>query len=323
MKKLGIVVIGRNSSNTLPRVFDRLNNILSNNLKNDYSILYVDSSSEDESVEIALNKGVDVIQIASGEWRCAAAGRNIGLSHINTEFLLFLDGDMLLDSRWIKFAISYLKFNPNVALVSGERIDTDIEEEVIQIVKQRVSAATVSDRFSGSCIVRRNIINDIGGFDSFLISNEEKDLCDRVILKGFEIHILPHAMVTHLGPNLDFQERLRRGAMGYYRGIGQYTRKLLSRKQYFKAFRKIRSQIVFILIIIFSIFLIYINKLDFLVIGLFVGFIAIIYRFRNLKRGFLFLISQPLIINGLIRGLFDYKKSSEYNPKLNYFTAKK
>jgi glycosyltransferase involved in cell wall biosynthesis len=322
MEKLGIVIIGRNSSATLPRVFDQVKYVLKQGFCST-PLVYVDSASDDESVQIAISKGIEVIQIAHGEWRCAAAGRNIGFYHLDSEYVLFLDGDMLLDSLWIQRSVTFLEENSNVALVSGERIDTDFNGEKVFTVKQRVNAITLSDRFSGACLVRRDVVNEIGGFDSFLISNEEKDLCDRILQKNYEIFILPHKMVTHLGPSIDFQERLRRGAMGYYLGIGQYCRKLISRGQYLKAFRKIRSQIIFVTFSIILFWLLFNGRISEVLFGLTSGVVITSYRFKSAKRGFLFIVSQPLILSGLLKGLFTYRNIADYRPKLKRFKPEK
>ena len=95
MKEISIIIIGRNEAARieacLRSVFASLDGC------GDCEILYVDSASDDNTVEIAGQFPIRILQLRP-TWRLsAAAGRFVGYHHSSGKYLLFVDGDTDLD----------------------------------------------------------------------------------------------------------------------------------------------------------------------------------------------------------------------------------
>jgi glycosyltransferase involved in cell wall biosynthesis len=96
---LSFIVIGKNES---VRIYNCINSILNfinfNNLKN-HEIIYVDSESKDDSIEMASSfNNVKIIKLV-GDLNAAVA-RNEGAKMAKGDFLYFIDGDMEITNNF-------------------------------------------------------------------------------------------------------------------------------------------------------------------------------------------------------------------------------
>ena len=66
-------------------------------------------------LEPPLHTGVAVLRLAAGRANPGAA-RNAGLAKCDSEYVQFLDADMILDPRWLQVAVSLLRREPRRAV---------------------------------------------------------------------------------------------------------------------------------------------------------------------------------------------------------------
>jgi glycosyltransferase involved in cell wall biosynthesis len=90
---ISFIVIGRNEGWRLSKCFEGLNKVIKYNKLIDFEIIYVDSDSNDKSIEIAKSNNVNRIYKISGNVNAAIA-RNVGANESLGEILFFLDGDI-------------------------------------------------------------------------------------------------------------------------------------------------------------------------------------------------------------------------------------
>lgn len=127
----------------------------------------------------------------------AAAARNLGLTHSDTEWVVFLDADDTLDSRYLHhmqviarrkpwadvICCSYCRVDQQGALVTevGVRRDEDVE--------------TLIRRGTPPCIhafmCRRRCLVEAGAFDESLRTNEDWDLWLRLVAAGTRFAVAP------------------------------------------------------------------------------------------------------------------------------------
>jgi len=93
--ELSIIIIGKNSSSTLNRVFHSIKREIDRHFILAETI-YVDSCSKDNSVEIAKSHGAKVIEVLKG-FTSAALGRHLGMKYAKGNYILLMDGDMELE----------------------------------------------------------------------------------------------------------------------------------------------------------------------------------------------------------------------------------
>ena len=120
LPSISVVVIGRNEGARLVRCLESVRAArAAQRLICELDIIYVDSASGDDSVVVAGLAGAQVIRLDAAR-PSAALARNAGWQASNSEFILFLDGDTILDPDFIAVALAALAA-PEVAIVWGHR----------------------------------------------------------------------------------------------------------------------------------------------------------------------------------------------------------
>ncbi|MDT5075751.1 MAG: mycofactocin glycosyltransferase [Mycobacterium sp.] len=138
-----------------------------------------------------------------------AAARNTGLAACQTDFVAFLDSDVVPRPGWLEALLGHF-CDPTVALVAPRivnlrepkgavaryeavRSSLDLGQREAPVVPY----GTVSYVPSAAIICRRRVLNELGGFDETLISGEDVDLCWRLIEAGARLRYEPVALVAH------------------------------------------------------------------------------------------------------------------------------
>jgi len=192
---LSVVVIGRNEGARLARCLASVAAI--GGQAGSIEVLYVDSASTDDSVEVARTFGVKVIALTA-ERSCAARGRNAGWKAASASIVLFLDGDTELASDFVARSIEEFQ-NPRVAVVFGHRRERNPGESIFNRVLDLdwISPAGLADFCGGDALMRRSVLEEVGGFDESLIAGEEPDLCRRLRLRGYLVLHVDRLMTLH------------------------------------------------------------------------------------------------------------------------------
>jgi glycosyltransferase involved in cell wall biosynthesis len=192
---VSVVVIGRNEGE---RLVCCLRSVLKSDLPDGtLELIYVDSSSTDNSVQKAKSLGWNVVELDVGR-PTAARGRNAGWRRANGEFVLFLDGDTILAPAFIKSALAAFE-DKNVAVVWGHRRElapgASIYNRVLDL--DWVYRPGNSDFCGGDALMRRTVLELVDGFDEDLIAGEEPEMCRRIRGRGFTILHIDQPMTLH------------------------------------------------------------------------------------------------------------------------------
>jgi glycosyltransferase involved in cell wall biosynthesis len=193
--KLSIVVIGRNESACLAKCLDSIGRVRGVLVK---EIIYVDSASTDGSPELASKYGAVVI-VVRPERLTAATGRNAGWRRAESDLVLFLDGDTVLDRDFPRAACDALSRDPSVAAVWGHRREIYPEASIFNRVLDLdwVFRPGLTEFCGGDVLIRRSALLETDGFDEGLIAGEEPELCRRIRARGYTILHIDHPMTGH------------------------------------------------------------------------------------------------------------------------------
>jgi glycosyltransferase involved in cell wall biosynthesis len=192
---LSVVVIGRNEGERLAACLHSVQHMRRDGFT--VETIYVDSGSVDGSVELAEAMGARVVAL-SPERPSAALGRNAGWRAGLGEMILFLDGDTILDPEFV--AASLPEFNaPEIAIVWGHRRETRPRSSmyVRMLDLDWIYAPGFTPYCGGDALMRRVVLESVGGFDDTLIAGEEPELCRRIAAKGFRILHVDRKMTGH------------------------------------------------------------------------------------------------------------------------------
>ncbi len=130
------------------------------------------------------------------------AARNAGIAAAQGEILAFTDADCLPEPVWLQEGVRVLRTEA-VDLVGGQ----------INMVGESRTAAADYDRIFGlsqeafytehggfataNVLVKRCVVESLGGFDATLRSGGDFEFCRRAHAAGFSLKYIPEAVVSH------------------------------------------------------------------------------------------------------------------------------
>jgi GT2 family glycosyltransferase len=213
---LGIVVIGRNEGERLPRCLDSVS-------RSGSPVVYVDSGSTDGSLDLARERGALVLALDGSCRFTAARARNAGYHRLlrlqpGIEFVQFVDGDCELAGGWLERATRFLESHPRVAAVSGRLRERHPEATIYnRLCAIEWDAPPGQARSCGGIVMMRvEALEDTGGFDPDLIAGEEPELCVRLREVHWSVHRIDAEMATHDADITRFSQWWRRSLRSGY-----------------------------------------------------------------------------------------------------------
>jgi GT2 family glycosyltransferase len=224
---IAAVVIGRNEGE---RLAPSLRSVQSAGLR----VVYVDSGSGDGSPLVARQLGVPVVELDPARPFSAARGRNEGVQEAlqqwpEMQFVLFLDGDCVLDPDFPDAAVATFNDNPDCAIVTGHLSERAPEMSVYNrlcAMEWRGPAGRMEhvNGLGGIMVARVSAFREIGGFNEQAIAGEEPDLGVRLSLAGHSLIKIDHAMATHDAQILTFGQWWTRAVRGGHALAHRYAR---------------------------------------------------------------------------------------------------
>jgi len=193
---VGLVAIGRNEG-------PRLRACLGSARRDLAYVVYVDSGSTDDSLEIAREFGAEIVELPSDVRFTAALARNTGFARLveawpELTYVQFVDGDCEIEAGWIEGARAVLE-EGEYAVVCGRRRERHPEASVYNLLCDMEWDTDVGEiaACGGDSMMRVDLFGQVGGFASDLIAGEEPELCVRLVEAGGRILRLDAPMTIH------------------------------------------------------------------------------------------------------------------------------
>jgi cellulose synthase/poly-beta-1,6-N-acetylglucosamine synthase-like glycosyltransferase len=229
LPKVSIIVASYNNQDTIEEC---LKSILAQDYpKENLEIIVMDGKSKDKTVKIAQQFPVKVI---SNPLNCPAA-YNYAQKIAAHPILGYVDSDAKVEPQWLRKLVPHLG-EPKVAGVSGSietwnldnpwarSVGYDIKARYQRIGKYTGRIATMN------LLMKREVVEEAGGWDERLPSQYDTDLGYRISEKGWKIAYEPSAVCYHFH---------RPTPKAFYRQQLQYGKNTL--KLYFKHGRLARG----------------------------------------------------------------------------------
>lgn len=217
----GVVVIGRNEGL-------RLKHCLESIVAESLPVVYVDSGSTDDSVELAESLNCDVVHLDMNRPFTAGRARNSGFefllrAHPQLEYVQFIDGDCILQPGWVAGARERLSRDPGLAIVCGRRRERFPHESVYNTLCDMEWDSPVGEASAcgGDFLVRVSAFRQVSGFDPAVIAGEEPEMCFRLRRHGWRIDRLAAEMTLHdaaMHRFSQFWKRARRSGHAFAQG---------------------------------------------------------------------------------------------------------
>ena len=221
---LAVVLIGRNEGARLIRCLASVQGRVG-------QVVYVDSGSTDGSVVAARAAGAEVVELDLTQPFTAARARNAGLAALRQgvlpDWVQFVDGDCEMQPGWIATARSFLDAHPKAAVACGRRRERFPQASVYNRLCDAEWDTPVGEAFAcgGDALMRRESLDQIGGYNPTLIAGEEPEMCVRLRAKGWQIWRLEAEMALHDAAMTRFSQwwrRTRRGGHAAAEGMAMH-----------------------------------------------------------------------------------------------------
>ncbi|MET0612923.1 MAG: glycosyltransferase family A protein [Pseudomonas caspiana] len=211
---MGVVVIGRNEGLRLERCLVSLVGAAE-------QVVYVDSGSTDDSVQMAKALGVEVVELDMSIPFTAARARNegfAGLQHLlpAIRYVQFVDGDCEVVTGWLTRAQAFLDGRPEVAVVCGRRRERFPQRSIYNLLCDLEWDTPVGEAKAcgGDALMRADAFSEASGFRADLIAGEEPELCVRLRANGWKVWRLAEEMTLHDAAMTRFGQWWRRTLRG-------------------------------------------------------------------------------------------------------------
>ena len=151
-----------------------------------FEVVFVDDGSEDRTGEIARSFPVRYIwQENSG----LPAARNAGLAIARGELICFLDADDVFPPTKLRQQVAYLDEHPKVGCVLGHQEWIVAGLDPPPLAPDPIFGVPGGVQFV-SAMVRREVLDEVGGFDPSFRYAEDRDLFIRMREHGVSIDVL-------------------------------------------------------------------------------------------------------------------------------------
>lgn len=189
------VVIGRNEGARLVACLASLSGQVRR-------LVYVDSGSNDGSIEVARAAGAKVVALDMSLPFTAARARNAGLVLLADDppdFVQLVDGDCAVQPGWIKAALAGFAAHPAAVVLCGRRRERLPAASIYNTLADREWDTPLGPALAcgGDALMRYSAVQAVGGYDPTLIAGEEPDLCLRLRAAGGEIWRIDAEMTLH------------------------------------------------------------------------------------------------------------------------------
>lgn len=186
-----------------------------------HEILVLDNASTDDSPAVAESVAAQqphVRVIRSETNRGYAGGVNAALAHAHGQYIAVLNPDMAVTPDWLAPLVAFLESHPNVGAVNPLVVLQD-DETLVNAAGQNVhvtglgfnrglgqprarwagqAPARVSGLQGGAFLIRRELLNQMGGWDaSGFMYHEDVSLSWLLQLMGHDLYCVPTSIVTH------------------------------------------------------------------------------------------------------------------------------
>jgi cellulose synthase/poly-beta-1,6-N-acetylglucosamine synthase-like glycosyltransferase len=216
--RLGVVVIGRNEGERLPRCLASLGDR--------YPVVYADSGSTDGSCAAARGGGAAVVELDPSCPFTAARGRNEGFGrllemHPGVEYVQFVDGDCEVMAGWLEKAVETFAARPEVGALCGGLKEKYPERSIYNYLCNIEWGGKPGEvkACGGNAMYRVAAFREAGGFNATIMAGEEPELCQRMRGKGWKIVRLSEPMAAHDSDMTEFGQWWRRSVRGGYGGL--------------------------------------------------------------------------------------------------------
>jgi glycosyltransferase involved in cell wall biosynthesis len=196
-RSVSAVVPAYNATRTLPATIASIRSQSVEVLE----IIVVDDGSKDDTLELARSLGARVITQANAGH---AAARNTGIAAAEGRYVAFLDADDLWLPDKLERQLDEIRRNPEIRALQTGAARIDDELRLLWIERCERSKDQLWDTLyfrnmpalMSTLMVERELLEEVGGFDSSLVILQDWDIAIRLAQRG-QLHSLPDVLSAY------------------------------------------------------------------------------------------------------------------------------
>jgi len=204
---LSVIVPAYNAQDTLPDLLDSL----TKQIFHDFEVIIVDDCSTDKTADLIEASPFKLIKLSLNKG--PAFCRNVGAQQSHGDLIVFTDSDCTVDRQWLGKIKNYFEQNDFDALMGrlflrpssylGDSISAlgfpaggSLGFEKVWKVDDNGYTNTLS---SCNCAIRREVFDDVGGFDDSFpyAGGEDTFFAYSLNIKGYKIKYCPDVIAIH------------------------------------------------------------------------------------------------------------------------------
>lgn len=200
LPRLSIVVLTYNRRDELLRTLDMLGS-----LPGQYPVIVVDNASADGTAAAVRRRFPDMTLVQAPH-NLGAAGRNLGVRQVQTEYVAFCDDDTCWEPGALETAIRILDATPEIGILNarvrvGDAATPDPACSAMQespLPEQPGVGPCLMGFMAGACVMCTEVFRAAGGYwPPLLIGGEESLLALDVLERGWRIVYAPAVGTRH------------------------------------------------------------------------------------------------------------------------------
>lgn len=197
MASISLVIPGRNCEATIELCVEAA--VIACRAADEAEVLYVDDGSTDASAARAAAAGATVM---ASPRRGAGAARNAGWRAARFELVWFVDSDCVARPDALGSLLQHFEA-PEVGAVSGAYDNAAPDSFVATLIHEEIAARHRAmpqdvDFLASFCVVyRRDVLEQLGGFDERYLRGQDADLSFRAVDAGHRLRFDRRSRVAH------------------------------------------------------------------------------------------------------------------------------
>lgn len=311
--KVSIVIKALNEQANIERV---LRSAVAAATAIDGEVILADSFSTDDTVKIAKNFPVKVVQLSDPNQRSCGIGAQLGYQYAQGEYIYILDADMEIEIEFLRQAVVLMDQDKSLGGVGGLVQEMHLDGLEFKARVQRAApdmSGGEVDHLAMGGLYRRDAVNQIGYLTNRnLHSYEEFELGIRLRTAGWRLVRLPVISVKHYGHTMPAYRLLRRRwASRYSQGLGELVRASFGEAHMPLLLREMTDLRLYLLVVFWwlALLMILVTVRPWLImITLFISllalpFVAMIIKKRDFSLGVYSVVAWQYLSAGMLLGL--------------------
>lgn len=163
-----------------------------------FEIIYVDTGSNDRSVAIARQQNINAVEERS-QYPSPGLARNRGIKEALYNIIHFIDGDMTMDSGYLRKAVQFLEVD-KIGCVIGDVKERGSERSFLSRVLNYPWASRKPgfvEAPGGGGTFRKSVLEAVEGYNPWILKGQETEIGSRIREVGYRIYKIDHLMAVH------------------------------------------------------------------------------------------------------------------------------